>query len=412
MIMTEKYYTLPPPSPSSSLCYSTIYHSPKTTRIREIKTRLHSQRKSSTLNQPNHMKLLLEQQPIIRTYSLHDVQERINYFEKKTLLDDKGKFSVHSNPSSSSSPSSSSGDTLQSVIANTLQQTYLKTESYGSALSRAMMNSAIISKRRSLSSSPINSSNEQKRSQRYCSLISKRARTYSLSNHSTMVITATTSFSEEQTTEQPQETTSIDFENTYFYLEETTRLDDVLSFTTITPNIQPKITLDVCSDTTISQSDTEDNSEGFSCSVQQYGDTYHIKNDDEIIQIRLSLTPTDHEFTGVVHATKCTIIQDKECLSDYDNVNQHNQIRSNVDNVSLTLSPCRQRISLVDEQLNQQDKQTNHDDCINIDQRSMIHSIKMKNDMKMIIQHPNDPDEHDDDDGEYSDISNCSDDFR
>ncbi len=163
---------------------------------------------------------------------------------------------------------------------NTLQQTFLKNETYGSALSRTMMNSATTGKRRSLSSSQIITSNDQKRSQRYCSLISKRVRTYSLSNHSTMAITATTSFSEEQTTE-PQETTSMDNENTYFYPEETTRLDDVLSLTTITPNIQPKITdnqqdLDVCSDTTVSQSDTDDNSEGISSSVRQYEDTYHI----------------------------------------------------------------------------------------------------------------------------------------
>ena len=90
-------------------------------------------------------------------------------------------------------------------------------------------------KRRSLSSSHLVSS-DQKRSNRYCSSLSKRTRTYSLSNHSTMAITATTSFSEEQTTE-PQETTSIDYENTYFYPEETTRLDDALSLTTITSNI-------------------------------------------------------------------------------------------------------------------------------------------------------------------------------
>jgi hypothetical protein len=92
MMMTEKYYTLPPPSPSPSFCYSTIYHSPKPNRIREIKNRLHSQKKTSTSIEPNHMKLFLEQQqqqPIIRTYSLYDVQERINYFEKKNLLDDE-----------------------------------------------------------------------------------------------------------------------------------------------------------------------------------------------------------------------------------------------------------------------------------------------------------------------------------
>jgi len=279
MMMTEKYYKLPPsPSSSSSFCYSTIYHPPSsstTNRICEIKNRLDLQKKLSTsLHEKNNMKLLIEQQPTIRTYSLYDVQERINYFEKKKILDDeKDKIS-------------STNDTLQSVIANTLQQTFFKTESYGSALSRTMINSATTGhfnngKRRSLSSSHVVSSNDQKRLNRYCSLLSKRVRTYSLSNpHSTMAITATTSFSEEQSTEQ-QEITSIDYENTYFYPEETTRLDDVLSLTTITPNIQPKIPnsqldVSVCSDTTISQSDADENSEEITSAVKQYDDTYHI----------------------------------------------------------------------------------------------------------------------------------------
>jgi len=199
-------------------------------------------------------------------------------------------FLVLSNPSSSST-SSSSADTLQSVIANTLQQTFLKNESYGSALSRTMMNSATTGqfngKRRSLSSSHIVSSNDQKRSNRYCSLLSKRVRTYSLSNHSTMSITATTSFSEEQITE-PQETMSLDCENTYFYPEETTRLDDALSLTTITPNLQPKIKnaqfdVSIYSDTTVSQSDTDENSEGITTSAaKQYGDTYHVNKPTDL----------------------------------------------------------------------------------------------------------------------------------
>jgi hypothetical protein len=101
-----------------------------------------------------------------------------------------------------------------------------------------------------------------------------------------MAIAATTSFSEEQTTE-PHETTSIDYENTYFYPEEATRLDDILSLTTITPNIQQKIIdtqhdHEACSDTTVSQSDTDDNSEGLSSSIRQYGDTYHINMGPEM----------------------------------------------------------------------------------------------------------------------------------
>jgi len=93
MMMTEKFYTLPPPTPpssSSSFCYSTIYHSPKKNRIHEIKNRLDLQKKTSTsLYEQNKMKLLIEQQPTIQTYSLYDVQERIDYFEKKKLLEDE-----------------------------------------------------------------------------------------------------------------------------------------------------------------------------------------------------------------------------------------------------------------------------------------------------------------------------------
>ncbi len=145
-------------------------------------------------------------------------------------------------------------------------------------------------------------------------------------------------------------------------------------------------------------------------------------NDDQIIRIRLNLTPPDHDFTGVVHATKCTIVEDKECLSDYDNVNhyfeQDNKIRSKVDNVSINKTMtssmqqdhCR-RIS-TDEQLNQQEKRTNHnDDYIEVNQQAIVHSIKMNNDIRMVIQQEND-DVDGDDGGHYSDESNFSDDLR
>lgn len=269
MMMTEKYYTLPSP-----FTYSTIYHPSTTNRIFERKNRLDLPKKTSlsTLSKSNNMKLLIEQQPPpIQTYSLHDIQDRINYFEKKKSLENEQPTI----------------DTLQSVIANTLQQTIFKTESYGSALSRTMMNSAttgqLNGKRRSLSSSHVVSSNDQKRSNRYCSLLSKRVRTYSLSNHSTMSLTAQTSFSEEQITEQ-QEITSIDYENTYYYPEETTRLDDVLSLTTITPNIQNKLPNDtsICSDTTIFQSDTDEISEGILPFIKQYDDVYPINMSNDL----------------------------------------------------------------------------------------------------------------------------------
>ncbi len=150
----------------------------------------------------------------------------------------------------------------------------------------------------------------------------------------------------------------------------------------------------------------------------------NIKNNDEqIIRIRLNLTPPDHDFTGVVHATKCKIVKEKECLSDYDNVNyyceQDNTIRSKADNVSINKSMtssiqqdhCR-RIS-TDEQLNQQEKRTNYnDDYIEVNQQAIVHSIKMNNGIKMVTQQQENDDVDGDDGGHYSDESNFSDDLR
>ena len=51
--------------------------------------------------------------PSIRTYSLYDIQDRIDYFEKKTSFDE---------------------ETLENLLLNTFHQTYLRAESYGSAL--------------------------------------------------------------------------------------------------------------------------------------------------------------------------------------------------------------------------------------------------------------------------------------
>jgi len=80
---------------------------------------------------------------------------------------------------------------------------------------------------------------------------------------------------------------------------------------------------------------------------------------------------------------------------------------------SIQQDHCR-RIS-TDEQLNQQEKRTNHhheddDDHIKVNQQALVHSIKMKNDIKMVTQQEND--DGDDDDGHYTDESNCSDDLR
>ena len=89
--MTEKYYTLPSSSSSSStspFCYSTIYHSSRANRVHEIKNRLNFQKKTSTIYQQTPMKLLFDSQPTVRTHSLYDVQERIDYFENKNHLED------------------------------------------------------------------------------------------------------------------------------------------------------------------------------------------------------------------------------------------------------------------------------------------------------------------------------------
>lgn len=186
----------------------------------------------------------------------------------------------------SHSSSETSSETLQSVIANTLQQTMFNHVSYGSTLSRTMMNSKIhdslVGKRRSLSSSQLISSNDQKRLNRFYPSLSKRVRSYSLSNHAAMVIPpAGATFNEEQNPEQ-QETNSNDFDNTYFYPEETTRLDDGISLTTITSNLPAKIMntqhdVSVCSDTTVFHSDTEENSEGIKPTIQNRTTMYDIK---------------------------------------------------------------------------------------------------------------------------------------
>ena len=85
-MITEKYYTLP----------SSIFNPVSSERVQQIKNRLDIHQKSS-IGQgvsdcpSSHVKFLLDQ-PMIRTYSLYDVQDRIDYFEKKKAFDeiDKG----------------------------------------------------------------------------------------------------------------------------------------------------------------------------------------------------------------------------------------------------------------------------------------------------------------------------------
>ena len=193
------------------------------------------------------MKLLEQATPAIRTYSLYDIQDRIDYFEKKTSID----------------------ETFETLLLNTFHQTYLRAESYGSALSRTLMNAKTSS-------------------------IGKRVRAYSLSHQPTMVITATTTFSEEPTPRTTHETVSADGENTYFYPEETTRLDEIISLTSITSDSEKKTRrssvqpdLSVCSDTILSASDTEESSQLEPLTVNE-----------------------QTKFTGVVHATKYTVLDE------------------------------------------------------------------------------------------------------
>ena len=160
-------------------------------------------------------------------------------------------FPVSIDPSSSLSI-----EILQSVLATTLQQTFFT-------------NNNLIDPPESLSTNYLVSSTDENQLNHFCSSLSKRIRTYSLSNNQTMAITAITSFSEEQTN-------SIDYDNTYLYLEETSRLDDVSSLTTITSNIAMELNItqqdtNVDSDTHFFQSDTDEISEAITPAVKQYG---------------------------------------------------------------------------------------------------------------------------------------------
>jgi hypothetical protein len=76
-----------------------------------------------------------------------------------------------------------------------------------------------------------------------------------------MAIPALTNFSEEQTN-------SIEYDNTYLSSEETSRLDDISSLTTITSNL-PKQFNSIQQNTSI-YSDTDDISEEITSDVKQY----------------------------------------------------------------------------------------------------------------------------------------------
>ena len=156
-------------------------------------------------------------------------------------------------------------------------------------------------------------------------------------------------------------------------------------------------------------------------------------NTARLIRIRLSLTPADDDdFSGVVHATKYTVIKDEEdeegdqpqqCLSDYDNVHRHYSgeekeedyaIRSNVDNGSLNKSMTSSiqhnhcPTLATDEQLNQHEQRTNDDDddgdYIKINsQTTVLHSTMTNDDRDMNVDDDDDDDEHDTDGSHSSD---------
>jgi hypothetical protein len=80
-----------------------------------------------------------------------------------------------------------------------------------------------------------------------------------------MAIPAITNFSEEQTN-------SIEYDNTYLSSEETSRLDDISSLTTITSNL-PKQFNSIQQNTSV-YSDTDDISEEITSDVKQYNDIH------------------------------------------------------------------------------------------------------------------------------------------
>lgn len=89
--------------------------------------------------------------------------------------------------------------------------------------------------------------------------------------HSTLIITGIVNNLSEDMSH------SIDYENTYLYPEETSRIDDIFSLTTITSNIirdiQPnQYNTSLHSDNQLIQSDTDDTSEAITSAVQPYGD--------------------------------------------------------------------------------------------------------------------------------------------
>ena len=99
----------------------------------------------------------------------------------------------------------------------------------------------------------------------------------------------------------------------------------------------------------------------------------------------------DRDFIGLVHARKCRIVEEKDCLSSYDNVNHYcapnTIIRSKADNVSLN------PMMIISSSIEEDHSRTN-----SIETKRRDHPKQLK----MTI----------DDDDDESDGSNYSEDFR
>ena len=226
-------------------------------------------------------------------------------------------------------------------------------------------------------------------------------------------------------------TSSLDYENTYLYSEETSQFDDILSLTSITSNIIREFpSYRQNSETNIFPSDTDDTSEAVTSAVQPFGD------EDEQ---QLDIDDDVEDFTGVVHATKYRVVEeqdheDKQTLSDYDNVYHHHhhdllgtKIRSNENivssNISLTSSMQHDQCPLpfTGEQVDKHDNNkqpTDADHCIRLEttmnetsEFSAHERDAADDDNEEYFQSTRllDQGEHD---GMFSDLSQDSDDFR
>ncbi|CAF0972859.1 unnamed protein product [Adineta steineri] len=330
------------------------------------------------------------------------VEERIYPLRNNNNNNQEQNDFINKNQSSDDKDPSSSIEALQNVLANKFYPNHNSTK---------------------FLKNYFNSSINEKQFNHICSSLSKRIETYSLSNHSTMAITATTNFSEEQTN-------TIEYDNTYLSSEEITRLDDISSLTTITSNLSKEFSFEqntsVYLDTTICNSDIDEISEEMTSDIKQYNynnmnfdlQNSNVKNkDEEIIQIHRNQTPTNNSFTGVAHAVKYTIIKEnnEQTLSDYDNVSHrskyNSKIRSHADIVSVnssmtsTIQYNHCPMMLYGEQLNKQERTStsednddyyydDDDDYIIIDQQNPIVQLTMMNNESEIELEEDDDDEY------------------